>query len=44
MKMSPEEFWTLYYAKVERTQKKVGGLTDEDKDRLIELLKNSQEE
>ena len=43
-RMTPKQFWRIYYGKLRRTQAASGQLTEEDKERLSELLKQAKDE
>lgn len=40
--MCPEEFWTIYYGKIDRQKQNAGQLTDGDYDELLEMLKKAK--
>ena len=44
MAMTPQEFWRLYYSKIDRNTRSAGKLTADDAEELLEMLNKSKAE
>lgn len=43
-RLSPREFWLIYYGKVDRSKREAGKLTDSDIEELKQLLEQHQDD